>query len=277
MRARAAGATLAVALLAVPAAARAQAPVPDSADMYGLTVSVHAGGTAFTRFQNVTLEAPASPQVTYPARIAPSTAATLGADLTLWFRPWLGARLDLMYAPSNFELRLAEDDRIEVLGADADYRSLDYSDLSLFSLTVAGVVALPIQSTRVAPYAVVGAGAALLVADDRGANGLEEALGGSSAAFDFAGIAGLGVKIPLRTAQAGRVSLSFEIIDRITPTPVRANDDRVLMEDGEVRIVNRLHESDLEGDARYTHGVGIAAGLTFATGGSTPSDLVARQ
>ena len=234
---------------------------------------MHAGGTAFTRFQNVTLEAPTGPAVMYPARLAASTAATLGTDLTLWLRPWFAGRLDFIYAPSNFELRLSEEDRAEVVGEDAEYRSLDYSDLSLFALNLAFVLALPIKSTQVAPYALLGGGMSLLLADDRGANGLEDAFDGG-AAFDVAGIAGVGLKIPLT---AGRVSLSFELIDRITPTPIEPNDDRVLMDDGEFIVRNRLHPDDEQNDTRYTHAIGIAAGLSFATGGDTPSDAVERQ
>lgn len=274
MSARAAGAAaLAAALLAVPAAAGAQVAQSDSLGVrsIGLTVTVHAGGTAFTRFQNVTLEAPASEQGTYPARLAASTAASLGADMTVWFRPWLGARLDFVYAPSNFEIRLSEEDRVEVMGEEADYRGLDYSDLSLFSLSAAGVLALPIRSRHIAPYAVLGLGATLLTADDRGSFGLEQAFDGpSSSAFDVSGLAGIGVKIPLRGGNAGRVSLSFELMDRITRTPVAADDDRMLLDTEEIRVVSTLHEEDQESDARFVHGIGIAAGLTFATGGMTP-------
>ena len=278
MLARAAGAAaLAAALLAVPAMVGAQATPIDSASRprVGLTLTVHAGGTAFTRFQNVTLEASGTEQGAFPAALAASTAAALGADLTLWIRPWVGTRLDFLYAPSNFEVRLAEEDRVAVLGEDRDYRGLDYSDLSMFSLTVSGVLALPIRSRHIAPYALIGAGVTMLTADDRGANGLDDAFGGSSSAFDIAGIAGVGVKIPLRGGNAGRVSLSFELLDRITPTPVRANDGRHLLDTDDIDVFGLLHEADQEGDARYVHAVGIAAGLSFATGGPTPAE--ARQ
>ena len=275
MLARAAGAAAhAAALLAAPSRAAAQATPIDSASRprVGLTVTVHAGGSAFTRFQNVTLEAPATEQGSFPAALAASTAAALGADLTLWIRPWIGARLDFVYAPSNFEVRLAEEDRVAVLGEERDYRGLDYSDLSMFSLTVAGVLALPIPSRHIAPYALIGAGVTMLTADDRGANGLQNAFGGSSSAFDVAGIAGIGVKIPLRGGNAGRVSLSFELLDRITPTPIRANDGQHLLDTDEIDVFGVLHEADQESDARYVHGVGIAAGLSFATGGPTPAE-----
>lgn len=235
---------------------------------------MHAGGTAFTRFQNVTLETPGAPDDEYPAAIAASTAAALGADLTLWFRPWLGARVDFLYAPSNFEIRMIEEDRVEVLGEDSEYRGLDYSDLSLFSLNAAGVLALPIPSRHISPYALLGAGATLLYADDRGAHGLDDAFDDRSSAFSITGIAGLGVKIPLRGGNAGRVALSFELVDRITRTPIDAGDDRVLLETDDLRVVNRLHAADLESDAKFMHGVGISAGLTFATGASTPGERV---
>lgn len=239
-------------------------------------MTVHAGGTAFTRFQNVTLEALATPGSEYPAKIAASTAASLGADLTLWLRRWLGARIDFVYAPSNFELRLVEEDRVEVLGDESDYQGLDYSDLSLFALNAAGVLALPIPSRHISPYVLLGAGATLLVADDRGAQGLDAAFDGRSSAFGVTGIAGLGVKIPLRGGNAGRVSLSFELVDRISRTPVSANDDRVLLETADLRVFNRLHAADQEGDAKFVHGVGISAGLTFATGAATPGETDAQ-
>ena len=273
MRRRAAGAAAVVALL-LGCFERGEAQAAPTSGRVALTVTVHAGGTAFTRFQNVTLESAGSPETSYPAAIASSPAASLGADLTLWFRPWLGARVDFVYGPSNFELRLAEDDRVEVLGDEADYRSLDYSDLSLFSLAGAVVLALPIKSAHVAPYALIGGGAALLLADDRGAAGLDEAFDGGSAAISPSAVAGIGVKIPLT---AGRVSLSFELVDRITETPIAANDDRVLLDTDDIRVINRLHPGELERDARYTHAVGIAAGLTFATGRESPADVVGRQ
>ena len=271
--ARAAGAAaLAAALLAGPAPVAGQAV--DTAAHVGLTVTLHAGGTAYTRFQNVTLEAFGAPQPDYAAHLAASTAATLGADLTLWFRPWLGARLDFLYSPSNFEVRLTEEDRNEVLGPDADYAGLEYSDLSMFSLTAAGVLALPIPSTHVATYALFGAGATMLRADERGAAGLERAFGGDANAFDVAGIAGIGMKIPLRGGSAGRVSLSFELVDRITRTPVRADGGETLLDTGDIRVFNRLHATDLESDAKYVHAVGFTAGLSFATGAATPTESI---
>ncbi len=271
--ARVAGAAaLAAALLAAPALAAGQ--TVDTTARVGLTVTVHAGGTAMTRFQNVTLEADGAPQPEYSAHLAASTAATLGADLTVWFRPWLGTRLDFIYSPSNFEVRLTEEDRVEVLGDESDYRGLEYSDLSMYSLTAAGVVALPIPSTHVATYALFGAGVTLLRADERGAAGLERAFGGSASAFDVAGIAGIGMKIPLRGGAGGRVSLSFEIVDRITRTPVRADGGDVLLDDDGIRVINRLHTTDLEGDAKFVHAVGFTAGLSFATGGPTPGEDV---
>lgn len=274
-RARAAGAAaLAVALLAAPVGLAAQAV--DTSASIGLTVSVHAGGAAYTRFQNVTLETAGLLQPEYPAELAASTAATLSADLTVWFRPWIGTRLDFIYSPSNFEVRLTEEDQVEVLGDEADYQGLEYSDLSMFSLTAAGVLALPIPSTHVATYALVGAGATLLRADERGAMGLDRAFDGDDSALGVTGIAGIGMKIPLRGGSAGRVSLSFELLDRITGTPVRANGGEVLLEDGDLRVVNRLHASAIESDAKYVHAVGFTAGLSFATGGATPAEEVPR-
>ena len=271
MLARAAGAAALIAALSTsPAALRAQ-DVLDS-DRAALSVTLHAGGTAFTRMQNIAVEAPGSPQGSYPGSIAASTSASLGADLTLWFRPWLGARLHFLYAPSNFELRVTEEDREEILGEGADYQSLDYSDLSLFTLTGAVVLALPIKSTHVAPYALMGLGGALLVADDRGAQGLDSAFDGHGAATRAAALAGIGIKIPLNT---GRVSLSFEITDQVMRTPIPEHDDRVLLETSALSVVNRQHPLGLRDDARYTHAVGIAAGLSFATGGPTPADIVA--
>lgn len=274
--ARAAGAaTLAAALLAAPATAAGQAI--DTTARVGLSVTLHAGGTAYTRFQNVTLEADGAPQPEYAAHLAASTAATLSADATVWFRPWVGVRLDFIYSPSNFEVRLTEEDRVEILGEEADYRGLEYSDLSMFSTTIAGVLALPIPSTHVATYALLGAGVTLLRADERGASGLEHAFGGSASAFDVGGIAGFGMKIPLRGDVGGRVSLSFELVDRITRTPVRADNGDVLLESDGIRVINRLHASDIEGDAKYVHAVGFTAGLSFATGGLTPAEDIPDQ
>lgn len=261
------------ALAALPIPLRGQA-LPDAGDRAGLTVTLHAGGTAFTRFQDVTLEAQGTPQLEYPADIAASTAASLGADLTLWLRPWLGARLDFLYSPTNFELRLTEEDRVEVLGEESDYRGFDYSDLSIYSVMLAGVLALPVPASDVATYALLGAGATMLRADDRGAHGLERAFSGGGIAFDVAAIGGIGVKIPLRGGTAGRVALSFEVVDRITRTPIRANEGSTLREADDMRILNRLHTADIEGDTRWVHGVGIAAGLSFSTGSRTPSDAV---
>lgn len=274
-------ATLAAALVAVAAALGALIAVPaalaaqeDDEGRVALMITMHAGGTAFTRMQNITVEVPGSTQGTYAGSLAASTAATLGADLTVWFRPWLGARLHMVYAPSNFELRLTEEDREEVLGTEADYRSLNYSDLSLFSLTGAIVLALPIQSSHVAPYALLGMGGALLSADDRGAQNLETAFEGNAAAAGLVAVAGAGLKIPLNT---GRVSLSFEITDHVMRSPIPVHDDRVLLDTSDLRVVNRQHPSAVEDDARYMHSVGIAAGVSFATGAvSTPADVLTR-
>ena len=272
-RARAAGtATLAAALLAAPAGLAAQAV--DTTARVGFTVTLHAGGTAYTRFQNVTLEADGAPEPEYPAELAASTAATLSADFTVWFRPWIGSRIDFIYSPSNFEVRLSEEDRVDVLGEEADYQGLEYSDVSMFSITAAGVLALPIPSTHVATYALGGAGATLLRADDRGAAGLDRAFDGGPTAFDVAGIAGIGMKIPLRGGAGGRVSLSFELVDRITRTPVRANGGEILLETDGIRVINRLHATNQEGDAKFVHAVGFTAGLSFATGGATPAEEV---
>lgn len=269
MRARAAAA-LAVALLAGTTDARAQT---DVARPFALSVTVHAGGTAFTRMQNITVEAAGLLQPSYPGEIAASTAATLGADMTLWFRPWLGARIHFLYAPSNFELRLTEEDREEVLGEASSYESLDYSDLSLFMMTGAVVLALPIRSAHVAPYALLGLGGALFSADRRGAQGLDAAFDGYATAMQGVAVAGIGLKIPLN---AGRVSLSFEITDHVMRTPIPEHDDRVLLDTGTLRAINQQHPLAVEDDARYMHSVGIAAGLSFATGAPTPPDLIAR-
>ncbi|HUF12211.1 MAG TPA: hypothetical protein VMN78_03850 [Longimicrobiales bacterium] len=272
MRARAArAAALAATLVTLPAALAAQ---DDSGRRVALMVTVHAGGTAFTRMQNITVDAPGSEQGTYAGSLAASTAASLGADLTVWFGPWLGARLHMLYAPSNFELRLTEEDREEVLGVEADYRSLDYSDLSLFALTGAVVLALPIRSAQVAPYALLGMGGALLSADDRGAQNLNTAFEGNPASASLIGVAGVGIKIPLN---AGRVSISFEITDHVMRSPIPEHDDRVLLETAELSVVNRQHPMAAEDDARYMHSVGIAAGLSFATGATaTPVDVLVR-
>lgn len=258
---------LAAALLLAWTPAEAQeSPTPGGGRRVAITATVHAGGIAFTRFQNVTVEAPAAPEPSYPASIAASTAASLGADLTVWFAPWLGARLHFVYAPSSFELRLAEEDRTEVLGEDADYQGLDYSDLSLFSMTVSAVLALPIASTHVAPYALFGAGGSILSADARGAQGLDSAFQGQGISIRAIGVAGIGLKIPLE--EAG-ISLSFELTDHVAISPIGSNDDRVLLDTGELRVVNRAHARAVDTNAHYVHAVGIAAGMSFATGRAT--------
>lgn len=256
----------ALAAALVGLAASAATAQQDGTRTVGLTTTMHAGGAAFTRFQNVTLETDAGPE-TYPASIAASASVTLGADLTVWFQPWLGVRLDLVYVPSNFEVRLAEEDREAVLGADADYRTLDYSDLSMFDLNAAVVLALPIRSAQVAPYAFFGGGGAYLTADERDARGLDSALDGHATQVFLTGLAGFGVRIPLEEA---RVSLTFEIADRVFRSPIPSGDDRVLLDTGELRVVNRPHPNAVDSNAHYTHAVGISAALSFRTGGMVP-------
>jgi len=251
----------------VLSAGNLHAQVSDGVRHVALTASIHAGGTAFTRFQLVTVEAPGSPEGSYSGSLAASTAASLGANLTAWFTPWLGARLHFGYAPATFEVRLTEEDREDVLGDASGYQALSYSDMSVFTISGAAVLVLPIPSTRVAPYVLVGAGGSLFTADDRGAQGLDSAFAGHDVAMRGAGVAGIGVTIPLTAA---RVSLSFELTDHMTVTPIEANDGRVLLDDAQLRVVNRVHASVADASARYIHAIGIAAGLSFAIGGSPP-------
>lgn len=263
-RRRVAGAAALAGAALLSNAGRVAAQTSDAPPGVRASVTVHAGGTAFTRFQHVTLEATGSPQGTYPASLSSATAASLGADLTLWFSDWVGTRLHLGYAPSSFEVRLTEEDRVEVLGDESDYQRLDYSDMSIFTAGGAAVLALPIRSSRgVAPYVLLGGGGTLYAADERGARGLDAAFDGESIAIAFAAVAGLGVKIPLASA---RISLSFEITDHVTPTPVPGDDDRILLETGDLRVTNRLHAMADDTETAYVHAVAVAAGLTFALG-----------
>ena len=86
-------------------------------------------------------------------------------------------------------------------------------------------------------------------------------------ALRMAGRAGIGVKIPLASA---RVALSFEIVDHVTRSPLRANDDRVLLDTGELRVRNRAHPMAADTNVHYAHAIGVAAGLTFSLGRDAP-------
>lgn len=261
-------ATLAAVMLA-GMAAPSHAQEAERGGNVGLTATLHAGGTVFTPFQDITLEALGAPQSSYAGTIAASASATLAADVTVWFQPWLGGRIRFGYSPASFEVRLADEDREEVLGSDADYQQLRYSDLSVFTVGMAAMLTLPIPSTHIAPYAIGGLGAALFWADDRDSQGLETAFGGNEAALRPMAVVGLGVKIPL---EAARIALSFELTDQILFTPIDANTDRTLLDTGALRVVSRAHPSVVDGGRSFTHAVGVAAGLSFTMGRRTPSD-----
>lgn len=230
-----------------------------------ITISLLAGGSAFSKLQPVTVETPGGE--TYPAALALSTTTTLGAEVSYWLRNWLGLRLQGSYAPGEFQLRMREERRDSLLGPDAGPSDLRFSDVSAYTYAGAAVLNLPLATGRTQPYALLGAGAVSYGADEQDARGLEAAFEGSDRSTRVAGLAGLGLRVPLRE---GSVALTFELTDHVSRTPVPGDDDRLLLDTEGFDVFNRHHPEDSEGSTRYVHDVSFFVGLFFRFGGGEP-------
>ena len=221
-----------------------------------ITVSLLAGGSAFTRLQTVTVENGGS----FPGSLALSTTTALGGEGTYWLRDWLGLRVQASYAPGEFQLRMSEEGRDSLLGADAGPSDLRFSDIAIYTYDARAVVALPFTVQPARLTGMLGVGGATFVADDKDAGGLDAAMEGASTRTRLSGVIGLGLRIPLRS---GRVALSFELTDHVARSPVPANDGRILLRTDRLRVVNDAHPASPDDSAYYLHDVSFFGGLVF--------------
>jgi hypothetical protein len=202
---------------AAPPAAAAQARPKVSADYLfkpgNVTVTISAGGSAFTDFQQ-------DPTTLMPGRdagtrrVSAQTAATVGTSLAVWLSSSLALQIDGSYTPTRFRV---SNDLLETDAFDPD--STQYARLDLWNAT-GNVLLRPVVSFgRLAPYAILGAGIIRYqVRDDPSLIPPE-----AQARFDgggrtqFLAVLGAGGLIPL---QRKRLLLSFDITDHLTQTPL---------------------------------------------------------
>lgn len=263
-RAAATGAAAALLLFAVAAPATAQQRgTPDPlVRRGGFTLSLQAGGSAFTTVQDVTVERSDGTGEDYPSSLAVSTSTAIGGEATYWFREWLGLRLQAAYVPSEFELRMQEADRDSLLGPTSGPNELRFSGVSIYNYDLLAVLS-PVIGSRTHPYLLVGGGASSFIADSKGAAGLDSVFSGARQSTSGSALLGAGLRVPLK---GGRVALSFELTNHLTRSPVPGKTGRELLDDGMVRVVDTPHPAAQDDNAYWLYHVSFFAGLTFAPG-----------
>lgn len=255
--------------LAAPLHAQSDRSTESLVGAGSVTLSLLAGGSAFSKLQSVTVDA--GVDSTYPAELAIATTTALGMESTYWIRSWIGVRVQAAYAPAEFQLRMREDSRDSLLGPDAGPSDLRFSDVSVYTYSAALLVDLPFPTGATSPYAFIGVGGSTFLADDAEARGLDAAMAGDDDLTRLATVLGAGLRVPLR---GGRVALSFEFSDQITRTPVPANDDRVLYRSDAFSVLNAAHPTAPDDSAFYVHDISFFAGLVFRIAG--PSGAAGR-
>jgi hypothetical protein len=207
-------------LLAGAGGAQAQARPRLSADYLfrpgNVALTLSAGGSAFTDFQqDPRLTTVRGTPIETSRRISAQTTGTVAAGLALWAGPHFAFQVEGSFTPSRFRV-ITETDTSRDFEADDTTR---YARLDLWNLAGNVLLRPPVSFGRVAPYAILGAGATRYeVRDDLSLLPAE-----AEGRFDGGGrtqllvVIGAGAVIPL---QRKRLLLSFDITDHLTQTPL---------------------------------------------------------
>ncbi len=215
-------------LAATPALAQTSIRHPE-----GWSLSLGAGGTAYTDFQRGTLRATrqtatgSMEQRDFPRRVGAKTAGAVGGSIAYWPSGNWGFRLNATYAPSRFQTIISPT-AAEFSGEPrAASDSLTMASLAIATVQAQAVFRLPTIHQRITPYGFFGAGV-MRYSIPGGADPVPEEARGDFASGSntrFAGSLGAGARLRMRRSGWG---LNFEFADQISGTPVKTGPVRVL-------------------------------------------------
>lgn len=177
----------------------------------GFTVGLAAGGAAFSAFQRGQATAGFTE---FDRRLSAQTTVAASGNVTYWMTRRWGLRAHGSFSPSRFVLNEAEQASGRV-SAEASF-----ARLSIFMADVDLLFRVPVLWGRVAPYALVGAGAVEYRADPATTEPIPAEAARSFRSGSrrrFAGVFGVGARVPL---DQHAFHLTFELTNHLTRSPV---------------------------------------------------------